>query len=68
MNITAHAKPGYCFDITEAGKAIGRINSKFGNGSKVYLHSVPEAWIKKGWVVEKEENNEQAGCVGKRNK
>lgn len=53
----ARAKEGYKFEITELGKTISRIRSKYESSypSKQYLTCVPESWIKDGYVREVED-------------
>lgn len=55
MNIHTHAKPGNRFYLTDKGKEVGRIRVKFETSNTQYWHTVPQAWIDNGWVVEKEE-------------
>lgn len=50
----AYLQPGYHWELTAAGKAIGRVSAKFEETNKNYKHyqkSVPKSWLEKGWVT-----------------
>lgn len=59
MTDYTHATAGTCFVLTETGKKIGRIKSKFDpkhpTFKKAYRHCVPTAWVIKGLVKEEKE-------------
>ena len=49
------AKPGYKFILTGKGKENPKISYKFNQGYQhkgQYQYTVPEKWIKEGYVVE----------------
>ncbi len=55
-----HASKGKIFMLTDAGNKIGRVKAKFMPLNPMfkesYLHTAPTAWIKNGWIEEKEIN------------
>lgn len=56
-----HASKGSIFVLTDTGKTIGRVKAKFMPLSPMfkesYQHTAPTAWIKNGWITEKEINH-----------
>lgn len=52
----AYPKPGNIFVLTPIGYAIGRVRVKYDNEEKNrrYSHVAPQAWLDKGWIIEKE--------------
>ena len=55
-----HASEGNMFVLTDKGNSIGRVRAKFMPLSPMfkesYQHTAPTAWIKNGWIKEKEIN------------
>lgn len=53
-----HASEGSIFVLTDTGKTIRRVRAKFMPMFKEsYQHTAPTAWIKNGWITEKEINH-----------
>lgn len=48
------AEPGYMYSLTALGAEENKVRAKFDKTNKCYkqyIHSVPESWLQKGWVV-----------------
>ena len=49
------ARQGYKFVLTELGMEVGKVRHKFSDdyiNKKAFIHSVPTAWVDKGYVKE----------------
>jgi hypothetical protein len=61
MPKVVNAKPGMKFTMTLAGGEIPKIRGKFDGENvslqKMYRHTVPAAWVEKGWVREVKEDD-----------
>lgn len=60
MILFAHARPGYRYKLTYAGRQIKAIATKYldeANAYRRYLYHVPRTWVTNGYVEEVKENN-----------